>query len=159
MAMIDKPDQALYRFCYKEIYMTSENIQLSIPSHPKYLQLVRGIIKKATHIIGFSEDDSAYITLAVDEACSNIIKHSYMNDPGKKIDICINAHEKELKIHITDYGKQCNITQMKSRDIDDIRPGGLGLYIMNKIMDSVEYDCSSTLKNQIRMVKRLVQSE
>ena len=134
--------------------MTSENIQLSIPSHPKYLQLVRGVIEKITEIIGFSGDDSGHITLAVDEACSNIIKHSYMDDPGKKIDIAIKAHGKELKIHITDYGKQCDIRLMQSRDINDIRPGGLGIYIINTVMDSVEYDCSSPGKNQIRMVKR-----
>lgn len=139
--------------------MASENIQLSIPSHPKYLQLVRGVMKKITEIIGFSEDDSGHITLAVDEACSNIIKHSYMNDPGKKIDISIKAHGKELEIHITDYGKQCDIRLMQSRDINDIRPGGLGIYIINKVMDSVKYDCSSPGKNQIRMVKRREKSK
>lgn len=139
--------------------MVSENIQLSVLSHPKYLQLVRGVIKKITDIIGFSEDDSGHITLAVDEACSNIIKHSYMNDPGKRIDVSIKIHEKKLEIQITDYGKQCDIRQMKSRNINDIRPGGLGIYIMNKIMDSVEYDCTSPRKNQIRLVIRREKSE
>ncbi len=134
--------------------MASDDIQLSILSHPKYLQLVRGVMKKIADIIGFSEDDADHITLAVDEACSNIIKHSYMNDPEKKIDISIKAQGKELEIHITDYGKQCDISQMQSRDINDIRPGGLGIYIINNVMDSVEYDCSSPGKNQIRMVKR-----
>lgn len=139
--------------------MDSENTKLSIPSHPKYLQLVRGVMKKITDIIGFSEDDSGHITLAVDEACSNIIKHSYMNHPGKKIDISIKIHEKELEIHITDYGKQCDIRQMQPRDINDINPGGLGIHIMKTIMDSVEYDCTSPRKNQIRMVKRRGKSE
>ncbi len=156
MAMIDKPGEALYKFYYKgKINMESENIQLNIPSHPKYLQLVRGVMKKVTQIIGFSEDDSGHIILAVDEACSNIIKHSYMNDPKGKIDLSIKIHEKELKINITDYGKQCDIEQMQPRKIDNIRPGGLGIYIMNKVMDSVEYDYSSSRQNQIIMIKRL----
>ncbi len=136
--------------------MASENIQLSIPSHPKYLQLVRRVMEKVTHIIGFSEDDSGHITLAVDEACSNIIKHSYMNDPEKKIDICVEIHKKELKINIMDYGKQCEIREMQPRELDDIRPGGLGVYIMNQVMDSVEYDCSSARQNQVSMIKRMV---
>ena len=135
--------------------MASENIQLSIPSHPKYLQLVRGVMAKVTHIIGFSEDDSDHIILAVDEACSNIIKHSYMNDPKEKIDICVEIHKKEVKIYITDYGKQCDIRQMQPRELDDIRPGGLGVYIMNQVMDSVEYDCSSARQNQVSMIKRM----
>jgi anti-sigma regulatory factor (Ser/Thr protein kinase) len=138
-----------------KINMASENIKLSIPSHPKYLQLVRGAMEKATRIIGFSEDGSGHIILAVDEACSNIIKHSYMNDPKGKIDISIEIHGKELKIHITDYGKQCDIRQMQSRDIEDIRPGGLGIYIINQVMDSVEYDCSSASQNQVIMIKRM----
>jgi anti-sigma regulatory factor (Ser/Thr protein kinase) len=139
--------------------MASETIQLSILSHPKYLQLVRGVMKKITGINGFSEDDAGHITLAVDEACSNIIKHSYMNDTQKKIDISIKTREQELEIHITDYGKKCDMAQIQPRDINDLRPGGLGLHIINTIMDSVEYDCSSPIKNQIRMVKRRKKSK
>ena len=136
--------------------MISDKIQLSIPSHPKYLALIRGVMEKAAHTIGFSANDSDHIILAVDEACSNIIKHSYMNDSQKKIDICIEIQEKALKIHITDYGKQCDIRQMKPRSLEDIRPGGLGIYIMNQVMDSVQYDCSSEKQNQISMTKRMV---
>lgn len=139
--------------------MASDDIKLSILSHPRYLQLVRGVMERIADIIGFSEDEAGHITLAVDEACSNIIKYSYMNDPGKKIDISIKPHEKKIEIHITDYGKRCDISQMQSRDINDIRPGGLGVYIINKVMDSVEYDFDSPRKNQIRMVKRRGKSE
>ena len=135
--------------------MISDNIQLSVPSHPKYLAQIRGVIRKITHAIGFSEEDSDHIILAVDEACSNIIKHSYMNDSQKKIDLCIEIHAEELRIQITDYGKQCDIRQMKPRALEDIRPGGLGIYIMNQVMDSVKYDCSSPKRNQISMTKRL----
>ncbi|MBA3011769.1 MAG: ATP-binding protein [Desulfobacula sp.] len=138
--------------------MASGKIQLSIPSHPQYLQLVRGVVKKATGIIGVSRKDSDHIILAVDEACSNIIKHSYMNNPEKTIDISIGTQGKELHILITDYGKKCDIRQLLPRDIDIIRPGGLGLYIINHAMDSVEYDCSASGKNQVRMIKCLKKS-
>ena len=112
-------------------------------------------MREITQTIGFSEDDSEHIILAVDEACSNIIKHSYMNDSQKKIDFCIETQENELKIQIKDYGKQCDIRQMKPRALTDIRPGGLGVYIMNQVMDSVKYDCSSAKQNQIIMTKRM----
>ncbi|MCP3941021.1 MAG: ATP-binding protein [Desulfobacteraceae bacterium] len=135
--------------------MALDNIQLSIPSHPKYLQLVRAVMEKVTHTSGFTEDDSDHIILAVDEACSNIIKHSYMNNPEGKIDISIEIHEKELKINVTDYGNQCDIKQMQSRDLKDIKPGGLGIYIMNQVMDSVKYDCSSAMQNHVSMIKRM----
>ncbi len=135
--------------------MALENIKLSVPSHPRYLQLVRGMMGKIAHIIGFSEDASGHIILAVDEACSNIIKHSYMNDHKKKIDISVEINEKELKVHITDYGKQCDIRRMQPRNIDALSPGGLGIYIMNQVMDSVKFDCSSPRQNRVTMIKRM----
>jgi serine/threonine-protein kinase RsbW len=133
----------------------SDNIQLSVLSHPKNLSRIREVMRKVTQTIGFSEEDSDHIILAVDEACSNIIKHSYMNDSQKKIDLCIELHDKEFRIQITDYGKQGDIKQMEPRDLEDIKPGGLGVYIMSQVMDSVEYDCSSAKQNQISMTKRL----
>ncbi len=69
--------------------MSFNPIQLKIKSHPENLKQVRKIISDATSQIAFSKEDSGSIILAVDEACSNIIKHSYLNDPKGKIDLCI----------------------------------------------------------------------
>ena len=139
--------------------MEYETIQVRIPSHPRYLQIIRGMMKRINHITGFSKNNSGHIILAVDEACSNIIKHSYMNDPKGKIELSVEIHQKELKIIITDYGKQQDIKQIKPKNMDDLKPGGRGIYILNKVMDSVEYN--STLparneisRNEIKMIKR-----
>jgi len=112
-------------------------------------------MEKLNQIIGFSKDDSGHIILAVDEACSNIIKHSYMNDPRGKIDLCVEIHQTELKIIIKDYGKQRDIRQIKAKNFDGLKPGGLGIHIMNQVMDSVEYDCTSSSHNEIKMIKRV----
>ena len=133
----------------------SDHMRINIPSHPKYLQLIRGVIEKMAVFAGFAEEDAGIIVLAVDEACSNIIKHSYMNDPGGEIDVAVEIRKTELEIIIADYGNQCDLDMMQPRDLDDIRPGGLGIHIMNAVMDSVTYDCSSKIRNQVKMTKLL----
>lgn len=132
-----------------------QTIELSIPSHPQFLQLVRSMMAKVSAIMGLASDHAGNITLAVDEACSNIIRHSYLNDPNGKIDLCIRFGKTQFEIIITDYGKQCDVTKLTPRDLNEIRPGGLGLYIMNKVMDSVTYSCGIDGKNRVTMVKAL----
>lgn len=133
--------------------MKSDQIRLSIPSHPQFLQLIRGVMEKCATLAGFDRVECGNIVLAVDEACSNIIRHSYGNDAGGKIDIQAVIRNSGLEIIIEDYGTQCDLAQLRPRDLDDIRPGGLGIHIMNTVMDSVEYDCSSPSRNQVVMIK------
>ena len=132
-----------------------QTIELSIPSHPQFLQVVRGMVAKVSAIMGLAPDLTGNITLAVDEACSNIIRHSYLNDPKGKIDMHIRFGNSQFKIVITDYGKKCDISQLKPRDLNNIRPGGFGLYIMNRVMDSVTYSCGIDGRNRVTMVKTL----
>ncbi|WP_022663886.1 ATP-binding protein [Desulfospira joergensenii] len=135
--------------------MAADLIGLSVLSHPRYLKLVRGATEKITRIMKFSREDSRNIVLAVDEACSNIIRHSYKNDPTGKIEFIFEIRLDKLIIRIMDEGLKCDIEKMKSRDIDPVQPGGLGIYIMKKVMDSLEFDCASPRKNQVTMVKKL----
>jgi len=102
-----------------------------------------------------SKDDSGCIILAVDEACSNIIKHSYKNDYNQKIDLTIKLEKTLLTISITDTGIRFDKNSIKTRNIDEIKPGGLGLYIINQVMDIVEYYCTAEGFNKIKMIKKL----
>lgn len=133
--------------------MPADQIRLSVLSHPRYLQLVRGATERIARIMKFSREDARDIVLAVDEACSNIIRHSYKNDPNGKIEFFFELEAEKLIIRIMDEGTQCDMDKMVPRDMDEIRPGGLGIHIMKSVMDSLEFDCSSPRKNQVTMVK------
>ncbi len=139
--------------------MTDQTIEMSIPSHPQFLQLIRAVIGKVAAILEIPKDQAGRIILAVDEACSNIIKYSYLNSPSGKLDFLIHLETNRLEISITDYGKTCDINKMKPRDISDIKPGGLGTYIINQVMDHVEYQCGHNGRNRIRMITALNQSQ
>ena len=132
--------------------MGHQTIELSIPSHPRFLQVVRGTMGRVAALLQIPKDHAGNIILAVDEACSNIIKHAYFNDPNGVIELSIHPGKTRLEIFITDYGRSCDIGSMKPRALDDIRPGGLGTYIINQVMDEVEYQCGINGSNRIRMV-------
>ena len=135
--------------------MTDQTIELTIPSHPRFLQLVRGVMKKVAGILAIPRDQTDYLILAVDEASSNIIRHSYREDPDHRIDFSITLGEGLLDISITDYGAACNPARFPQRDPAEIKPGGLGLYIIDQVMDHVDYTCGENGRNTIRMTKHI----
>ncbi len=103
---------------------------------------------------GLSKKDSGCVILAIDEACSNIIKHSYKNDHNQKIDLTIILETNLLTISILDNGIRFDKNSIETRDIDEIKPGGLGIYIINQVMDRVEYARTTEGFNKIKMVKK-----
>ncbi len=130
-------------------------VQLTIPSHSKYLCLVRKVL---THLLSnheAPEDVARKIVLCVDEACSNIIKHGYGGNCDCPIEISFQLENDEFIIKIRDYGKQCDASQFKSRDLEDVKPGGLGLFFITEIMDTVDYCTNREKGTLLTMVKKL----
>lgn len=118
-------------------------IVLRISSSPAHLPVVRAAVSKACEISGFDEETCGNITLCVDEALTNIIRHAYDGKPDKviKIELCPTgpADSRCLRIRLRDYGKHVDPSKIKSRDLSDVRPGGLGVHIITECMDSVEF--------------------
>lgn len=136
--------------------MESERIHLNIVSHPKNLEYIRGMIADITALTPLAEKDSESIILAVDEACSNIIKHSYKNDYTRKIDLTIQLETDALTISILDDGIEFDIESIAPRDITDIRQGGLGIHIIKQVMDTLEYGRNKKGLNTVKMTKNLL---
>lgn len=122
------------------------------------LAKVRKLVATFAQQQGFSEEQIQDIRLAVDEACTNIIKHAYQYDDSKEFEINIESRENQLWISILDNGHTFDPSSYKKPDIEDqIRKkkrGGVGVYLIQKLMDKVEYH-SSGGKNEIRMLKEV----
>jgi len=131
----------------------SETLEIKIPSDPKFLKIIRSAMNHLSETLGFSQDDVNNITLAVDEACSNIIKHAYNGSTNQPIHILCNLYEDHIEIFLRDFGKKADINEIKSRELDDVRPGGLGVHLIKSVMDIVNYDNSFEQGNQLRLVK------
>ena len=97
------------------------------------------------------------IILAVGEACMNIIQHAYGAEDRGDIILEVRCHGDSLTFRLRDFAhhKTC-LEEMRSRPLDEIRPGGLGCHLINEIMDEVRLvDCGGACGNVLQMKKRL----
>ena len=132
-----------------------QTVEFRIPSDPRMLKIIRSGISHICSIIGLQKGERNNIILAVDEACSNIIKHAYNGATNKPIIITIKINSERLEINLRDYGDKVNLKAIKSRKLDDIRPGGLGVHLIKSVMDEVMYENGPDLGNRLCLVKYL----
>jgi len=96
------------------------------------------------------------IVIAIDEACTNIIKHSYKSDINKLINISIAHNENNFVIEISDNGNPFNPinypTPNMTEYFEQLKNGGLGIHLIRKLMDKVEYLPSQTLNGQNKLI-------
>lgn len=135
------------------------DFELRFRARPESLCVIRAAVRKATELAGFSEKDVNALSLAVEEALTNVIRHSYGGPCSEPIILQISrlpaaaeAPEK-LEFRIRDFGRQVDPAAIRSRDLDDIRPGGLGVHIIRSIMDEVEYSCPAGGGMLLRLAK------
>jgi anti-sigma regulatory factor (Ser/Thr protein kinase) len=136
------------------------DLRVELLSNPAQLCALRELTGVLARRSGFPDAAASKIVLAVDEALANVMKHGY----GQRIDGPISISWQFVKgvspagsvrITIEDEGKQVDPCQIKSRDLDDIRPGGLGVHIIKEIMDSVTYERRDSLGMRLTMIKNL----
>ncbi|RMF64898.1 MAG: ATP-binding protein [Calditrichaeota bacterium] len=115
------------------------------------------MVAKVAENIGFSNDEASKIELAVDEACTNVIKHAYDNKGDKFIDVTIKIDKKKLMIIVADKGKGFNPDTVRLPDVGESikegRKGGLGICLMRTLMDKVVFQIKPGIKNQVIMTK------
>ena len=97
------------------------------------------------------------VELAVDEAASNIIKHGYnIENKNNKIEIKLEIIKKKLFVHLFDNAVPVNQDKIKHRNLEDIKPGGLGSYFINRIMDEVKWETKSKdWINHLILIKKI----
>ena len=92
--------------------------------------------------------------LAIDEACSNVIRHAYEGAADKDIVLSIGIEGDTLSLTIQDFGKKFDLSRYKSPDLDEPAEGGYGVYLTRELMDEVEYDASPPQGTVLKMLKR-----
>lgn len=137
---------------------TAEKIlDYKFPAKTEYLRVLRANLRKALARAGFSEEIINCVVLALGEACMNVIQHAYCDDDCGDIILEVYKKESNLVFRLTDFAKKkSRADEMKSRPLNEIRPGGLGCHIINEIMDEVQLlDCTSTNGNILEMKKNV----
>ncbi len=129
---------------------------LTIPSQPDRLKLVRNAVRETANFCGCNVEDCRDIVIAVDEACQNIIRHAYGGAPDGEIAIEICRQDNNLIILLRDFADAIDVSLVKPRDLEDLKPGGLGTHLMREVMDDVQFmPPPSGGGNLLKMIKRL----
>ncbi|MCS7010529.1 MAG: ATP-binding protein [Anaerolineales bacterium] len=132
---------------------------LTIPARFDQLERVRQFVVQAAYEAGLNEKAVAAVEMAVDEACSNIIEHAYRGIAGGQIECTCDINERSLTVVLRDYGHPFDIANVPPPDLtNDLkrrRVGGLGVFLMRKLMDEVKYQNLGKDGNLLTMVKYL----
>ncbi|OGW38061.1 MAG: hypothetical protein A2Y97_00170 [Nitrospirae bacterium RBG_13_39_12] len=136
-----------------------DSVVINIPSHPKYLSVVRAATIKMGEICRMAEPEIDDTKLAVDEACSNVIKHAYKGDTSRKIVVKYIGSNKYFKVVIEDNGIKSDINLMRGRSLEDIRPGGLGIHLIKRVFDVFKFDEKKRKGNRLILIKYLLEKE
>lgn len=151
------------------------HLRVEMLSCPRFLAGAREMVASLARRLGFDEIMSCQVALAVDEALANVIRHGYERREDQPIWMSIwqldgpgalagpgavgqqpVPHAPEgLMIVIEDQGRQTDPDAIKGRDLDDIRPGGLGVHIIREVMDEVVYEKRNGGGMRLTLVKRL----
>lgn len=132
-----------------------QGMRLAMRSHARYLEPVRTVVREVTLLAGFGEEETAEVVLAVTEGLTNVIRHCYGNCPDERIDLTFTFGSREFEVRIDDYGKYVDPRKIRGRDLRDVKPGGLGVHLMRKVMDRLEYLRNAHGGTSLVMAKRL----
>ncbi len=141
---------------------TEPQVRLQMYSQPRFLAAVRALISSVAQRVGFTERMCGQISLAVDEALCNVITHGYQRRSDGMVWINIWSLDEEpagLKIVIEDLAPQVDPEKIQPRDLDDIRPCGLGVHIIREVMDDVAYERRRDQGMRLTMIKHLTSVE
>ena len=132
------------------------NEQIIVPAQINYLPVLRNFISRIASKYRFSKSEINALTISVDEACTNIIKHGYRNTQSGSITMNVHVKNDCLVVELIDHGTSFDPNQVSdpniSQYIQNGKKGGLGIFIMKKFLDDIQY-MSSAQANILRLIK------
>src|SRR5882762_4820654 len=133
----------------------TRRFQLRVPAEERHLAEIRDFIQEVGEKIQVPGRTVGNTKLAVDEACTNVVKHGYKGRSGF-IEVIVTGNLREFSIEIRDQGESFDLRNVKSPDlkmyVETRRRGGLGVFLMNQLMDEVHYQ-GGTDGNMLTMSK------
>jgi serine/threonine-protein kinase RsbW len=152
--------------------LSPTDVEIRCSAQHSALSLIRLFVRGVAREMGFDDEVASEIELCVDEACANVIDHAYPHgappsSEGEKsvVGVEVRILSDALTISIADNGvgrasqfesSVANLAEYQGRDDPDGgRPRGLGLYIINKLMDEVSVEFPNEYGTRLTMTKRL----
>jgi serine/threonine-protein kinase RsbW len=124
----------------------------------EYLDEIREFVGAIARDSGFSDKDVYNIQLATDEAASNIIEHAYEHIADGVLELACGMRDDHIVIVLIDHGESFDPSEIPlpdlKADLSDRKIGGLGIFLMRKLMDEVHYEVKPNQSNVLTMTKR-----
>jgi sigma-B regulation protein RsbU (phosphoserine phosphatase) len=131
-------------------------LSLRVPARADQLRRVREAVRECAGGAGAGAECVGDVVLAVDEACQNIIRHAYRGHSGGTIELEIERRGPELVFRLRDDAPAVDPERIAPRDLDDVRPGGLGTHLIRRVMDEARFvPQPEGSGNLLLMVKRI----
>ncbi len=134
-----------------------KEISAEFSAEEKFLPSIQRTVRESCFTAGLRRREVSAVLLATEEAATNIIRHAYLYEKGV-LRLRIVIYRKLVVISLIDFGRSFTPDASGTLDLERLiesgRKGGLGFYMIRKIMDSVEY-ISSAGRNELRMIKRI----
>lgn len=112
--------------------------ELRFPARPARLKQVRALVRRVTLAAGCGAECVHDIVVAVDEACQNIIRHAYGGGRGDIV-LTIGRRDDSLVVRLVDFAPPVDVSKIRPRPLDELRPGGLGTHFIFELMDEVSF--------------------
>lgn len=134
----------------------AEIVTLEVSSDPRLLGLIRGVTQTWLELADIAADRRHEIVLAIDEACSNAIRHAYGGRTDGSVELEFAASDDHVEITVNDQGKPCppecaEYQPLVAPDPHEMTPGGLGVKLIHKIFDEVRFCPGTTRGNCVTM--------
>ena len=124
----------------------------------EYLDEIREFVGDIARAGGFGDKDVYNIQLAADEAASNIIEHAYEGVNDGLLELSCGVKGNAITIILVDHGESFDPSEIPlpdlKADLSERKIGGLGIFLMRKLMDEVHYEAKPNKNNVLTMIKR-----
>lgn len=131
---------------------------LVVPGHFDSLGVLCDFVTQAARVAGLDAQAVHAVQVALDEACTNIIEHAYDGDESGDIECTCRVRDGELEVTLRDQGCPFDPTGVPepnlTASLDERQGGGLGVYLMRRLMDEVRFESIPGAGNVLTMVKR-----
>ena len=129
--------------------MAYDLISMNMSVNPDFVSVIRLTLSGVASRIGFSLDDIEDMKVCVSEACTNAIKHSKKDE----FQVKFYVYPDRLTIEVLDDGIGYDVDSLASPDLKNPKTSGLGIFIINTLMDEVEIKSCDKCGTIIKMTK------
>lgn len=134
------------------------NGRLKLYCNTNQLAVLRDFLMKTLQNTGLGEIEKHQVILAVEEVCANLMIHTHSCNPNSFFNVSATLNEEKVIFEIVDMGQGFNLLEYQEPELAEViktkRKGGLGIILVKKIMDKIEFE-SSEQKSTCRLIKQL----